>query len=83
MDIALLNLANILHRSQHSTDAVVPLLVATSIAPQVNVLHYTLGNVYAVSACVYMPCILLFCYSLRASKIIRSVFCMWAIAFYC
>ncbi len=70
MDIALLNLANILHRSQHSTDALVPLLVATSIAPQVNVLHYSLGNVYAVSLCVYHT--LRFCYSLHASRIISE-----------
>ena len=49
MDIALLNLANILHRSQRSSDAMVPLKVATSLSPNVNVLHYTLGNVYAVS----------------------------------
>ena len=52
MDIALLNLANVLHRSQHSADALVPLQVAVSLAPDVNVLHYTLGNVYAVSHCV-------------------------------
>ena len=49
MDIALLNLANILHRSKHSEDATVPLLVAISLSPNVNVLHYTLGNIYAVS----------------------------------
>ena len=54
MDIALLNLANVLHRSQHSADALVPLQVAVSLAPDVNVLHYTLGNVYAVSLCVYV-----------------------------
>ncbi len=52
MDIPLLDLANILHRSHHSNDALVPLLVATSISPSVNVVHYTLGNVYAVSPCV-------------------------------
>ena len=49
MDIALLNLANVLHRSKHSLDATVPLHVAISLAPNVNVLHYTLGNIYAVS----------------------------------
>ena len=49
MDIALLNLANVLHRSKHSRDATVPLHVAVSLAPNVNVLHYTLGNIYAVS----------------------------------
>ncbi len=54
MDVALLDLANILHRSHHSGDALVPLLVATSISPFVNVLHYTLGNVYAVSSFVYI-----------------------------
>ena len=50
MDIALLNLANILHRSNHSRDATVSLHVAISLSPDVNVLHYTLGNIYAVSA---------------------------------
>lgn len=49
MDIALLNLANVLHRSKHSRDATVPLHVAISLAPNVNVLYYTLGNIYAVS----------------------------------
>ena len=49
MDIALLNLANVLHRSKHSLDATIPLHVAISLAPNVNVLHYTLGNIYAVS----------------------------------
>ena len=49
-DIALLNLANILHRSKQSEDATIPLLVAISLSPNVNVLHYTLGNIYAVSA---------------------------------
>ena len=49
MDIALLNLANVLHRSHHSEDALVPLQVAVTLAPDVNVLHYTLGNIYAVS----------------------------------
>ena len=49
MDIALLNLANVLHRSQHTHQAVVPLSVAISLSPTISVLYYTLGNVYAVS----------------------------------
>ncbi len=49
MDIALLNLANILHRSRHSSDALVALQVAVSVSPSVSVLQYALGNVYAVS----------------------------------
>ena len=48
-DIPLLNLANILHRSRRSEQAVVPLLVATGISPDVNILHFMLGNVLAVS----------------------------------
>ena len=48
-DIAYLNLANVLHRNEKSSDAIVPLMLAVEISPDVNVLHYTLGNVYVVS----------------------------------
>ena len=48
-DLPLLNLANILHRSHHSSEAATALRIALSHAPDVSVLHFTLGNVYAVS----------------------------------
>ena len=50
MEVALLNLANVLHRSHHSKEAVTALLVAMSHAPHTSVLLFTLGNVYAVSS---------------------------------
>ena len=33
-----------------------PLLVATGISPDVNILHFTLGNVFAVSDLCVMMC---------------------------
>ena len=53
-DVAYLNLANVLHRSHMSRDAVIPLKMALEISPDVNVLHYTLANVYVVRLSVYM-----------------------------
>jgi tetratricopeptide (TPR) repeat protein len=44
--VAYLDLANVLHRSRISSDAVLPLKMAIEISPDVNILHYTLGNVY-------------------------------------
>ena len=49
-DVAYLNLANVLHRSRMSSDAVIPLKMAIEISPDINILHYTLGNVYVVSS---------------------------------
>ena len=48
-DVAYLNLANVLHRSHKSSDAIVPLKLALEISPDTNILHYTLGNIYVVS----------------------------------
>ena len=48
-DVALLSLANVLHRSQHSKDAVILLLSAIDLSPHLFIHHFTLGNVYAVS----------------------------------
>ena len=52
-DIAYLNLANALHRSHMSRDAMIPLKMALEISPDVNVLHYTLANVYVVRLYVH------------------------------
>jgi tetratricopeptide (TPR) repeat protein len=49
-DIAYLNLANVLHRSDMSSDAIVPLGQAIEISPDTSILHYTLGNVYVSMA---------------------------------
>ena len=48
-DIALLHLANVLHRSHHSEDALVALRIALSISPSSSELHLATGNVLAVS----------------------------------
>ncbi|XP_065199397.1 tetratricopeptide repeat protein 17-like isoform X1 [Sycon ciliatum] len=48
-DVALLSLANVLHRSQHSKDAVILLLSAIDLSPHLFIHHFTLGNVYAVN----------------------------------
>ncbi|XP_014664880.1 PREDICTED: tetratricopeptide repeat protein 17-like [Priapulus caudatus] len=47
-DFALVNLANVLHRAQHSQEALVVLKVSLDVAPELMVNHFTLGNVYAV-----------------------------------
>ncbi|XP_071954909.1 tetratricopeptide repeat protein 17-like [Antedon mediterranea] len=45
-DIALLNLANVLHRGRHSADAVILTHAALGISKDVNGLYFTLANVY-------------------------------------
>ena len=51
MDIALLNLANLLHETYYSEEALTPLMVSVSISPEESILYYALGRVYAVREC--------------------------------
>ncbi|GAB6030863.1 Tetratricopeptide repeat protein 17 [Chamberlinius hualienensis] len=46
--VALLNLGNVLHQSQQSEDASVVVLAAIEISSHDPILHYALGNIYAV-----------------------------------
>ncbi|CAI9540421.1 unnamed protein product, partial [Staurois parvus] len=54
-DIALLNMANVLHRAHYSADAAILVHAALDVSPGLDVStdslvsHYTLGNIYAVS----------------------------------
>jgi tetratricopeptide (TPR) repeat protein len=43
----MVSLGNILHRTRHHKDAVVVLEAALEISPDLNVIHFTLGNIYA------------------------------------
>ena len=45
--MSLLSMANVLHRSQHSEDAVVVLDLAVKTSPENPALYFTLGNVHA------------------------------------
>lgn len=53
-DIALLNLANVLHRAHYSADAAILVHTALDVSPGLDVStdslvsHYTLGNIYAM-----------------------------------
>ncbi|CAD5117844.1 DgyrCDS6590 [Dimorphilus gyrociliatus] len=47
-DVALISLANILHRAKRSKEAAVLLHAAIDINSDLNVNHFTLGNIYAV-----------------------------------
>ena len=55
-DVALISLANVLHRSRYSNEAAIVVHAALEVSRELNVNHFTLGNIYAVS----VP---LFCYS--------------------
>lgn len=48
--MALISLANILHRSHLSQEAAVVVHAALDVSRELNVNHFTLGNIYAVSA---------------------------------
>ena len=48
-DIALISLANLLHKHRYSTDAAVLLHAALIIDQSQAITHYSLANVYAVS----------------------------------
>lgn len=47
-DVALVNLASVLHRAHYSADAAVLLHAALPISSDPATVHYTLGNVYAM-----------------------------------
>lgn len=49
-DVALVNLANILHRAHFSADAAILAHAALDHTTDIFTSHYTLGNIYAVSA---------------------------------
>ena len=48
-DVALISLANVLHRSRFSHEAAVVVHAALDVSKELNVNHFTLGNIYAVS----------------------------------
>jgi hypothetical protein len=48
-DVALISLANVLHRAQKSNEAAIVVHAAIDISRELNVNHFTLGNIYAVS----------------------------------
>ena len=48
-DVALISLANILHRARYSNEAAILVHSALDLSRELNVNHFTLGNIYAVS----------------------------------
>ena len=48
-DVALISLANVLHRAHYSNEAAVVVHAAIDVSKELNVNHFTLGNIYAVS----------------------------------
>ncbi len=61
-DVALISLANVLHRARFSNEAAVVVHAALDVSKELNVNHFTLGNIYAVSASkrgflFYAPCL--------------------------
>ena len=48
-DVALISLANVLHRARYSNEAAVVVHAALDVSKELNVNHFTLGNIYAVS----------------------------------
>ena len=48
-DVALISLANVLHRARLSHEAAVVVHAALDVSRELNVNHFTLGNIYAVS----------------------------------
>ena len=49
-DVALISLANVLHRTRYSNEAAIVVHAALDVSKELNVNHFTLGNVYAVLA---------------------------------
>lgn len=54
-DVALISLANVLHRARYSNEAAVVVHAALDVSKELNVNHFTLGNIYAVS--LYFFCL--------------------------
>ena len=48
-DVALVSLGNILHQVHYSDEAAVVMHAAIDISHELNVNHFTLGNIYAVT----------------------------------
>ena len=46
--MALISLANVLHRARYSNEAAVVVHAALDVSKELNVNHFTLGNIYAV-----------------------------------
>ena len=49
-DVALISLANVLHRAHYSKEAGLVVHAAIDVSRELNVNHFTLGNIYAVSS---------------------------------
>jgi len=49
VDVAYVSLGNILHRAKYSKEAAIVLTAALDLSKALNVNHFTLGNIYAVS----------------------------------
>ncbi|XP_067656213.1 tetratricopeptide repeat protein 17-like isoform X4 [Haliotis asinina] len=47
-DVALISLANVLHRARYSNEAAIIVHAALDVSKELNVNHFTLGNIYAV-----------------------------------
>ncbi|CAE1321266.1 Tetratricopeptide repeat protein 17 [Acanthosepion pharaonis] len=47
-DVALISLANVLHRARYSNEAAIVVHAALDVSKELNVNHFTLGNIYAV-----------------------------------
>ena len=48
--MALISLANVLHRAHYSKEAGLVVHAAIDVSRELNVNHFTLGNIYAVSS---------------------------------
>lgn len=55
-DLALVNMANILHRAHFSADAAIVAHAALDLTSDLLTSHYTLGNIYAVSYSTISRC---------------------------
>eukprot|EP00106_Octopus_bimaculoides_P009784 XP_014777226.1 PREDICTED: tetratricopeptide repeat protein 17-like [Octopus bimaculoides] len=47
-DVALISLANVLHRARYSNEAAIVVHAALDVSKELNVNHFTLGNIYEV-----------------------------------
>ena len=53
-DLALVSLANILHRSKYSLDAAILMHAALETTSDFDIIYFTLGNIYGVSIVCYL-----------------------------
>ena len=47
-DVALISLGNVLHHARYSNEAAIVVHAALDVSKELNVNHFTLGNIYAV-----------------------------------